>query len=132
MKKALGSLLALFVFVLLCTSGLFEKLTNLLVWLITLNTTQSTISNVGEVFVKVATFAITYTVVGIIFKAIGWFNSNVMKFVYFVLSTLISFALCYVVMIFETYLLMFAIIFGVILLTIIAFFIISAVKNNET
>lgn len=130
MKKALGSLAALVVFVFLCTSGLFEGLTKFLVWLVTLNMTQSSVSSVGEIFVKVATFAITYAVVGIIFNAIGWFDSDVMKFVYFVISTLISFALCYVVMIFETHLLLFAVIFGVLLLAIIAFFIISAIKNK--
>ena len=131
MKKALGSLAALVVFVFLCTSGLFEGLTKFLVWLVTLNMTQSSVSSVGEIFVKVATFVITYAVVGIIFNAIGWFDSGVMKFVYFVISTLISFALCYVVMIFETHLLVFAVIFGIILLAIIAYFIISAIRNKQ-
>lgn len=131
MKKALGSLAVLVVFVFLCTSGLFEGLTKFLVWLVTLNMTQSSVSSVGEIFVKIATFVITYAVVGIIFNAIGWFDSSVMKFVYFVISTLISFALCYVVMIFETHLLLFAVIFGIILLAIIAYFIISAIRNKQ-
>lgn len=131
MKKDLGGLLVFVVFVLLCTSSLFEELAKLLVWLVTLNMTQSTISSVGEIFVKVATFAITYAVVGIIFKTIGWFNSNVMKFVYFVLSTLISFALCYVVMIFEKYLLLFAIAFGVIILVITVLFVINYIHKDN-
>ena len=85
----------------------------------------------GEIFVKVATFAITYTVVGIIFNTIGWFDSDIMKIVYFIISTLISFALCYVVMIFETHLLLFAIIFVVIILAVIAFFIITGIRSRE-
>lgn len=131
MKKALGSVAALIIFVFLCTSGLFEGITNFFVWLVTLNMTQSSVSTVGEIFVKVATFAITYTVVGIIFNAIGWFDSDAMKIVYFIISTLISFALCYVVMIFETHLLLLSIIFGVILAAVIAFFIITGIRSRE-
>lgn len=131
MKKALGSIAALIIFVFLCTSGLFEGITNFFVWLVTLNMTQSSVSTVGEIFVKVATFAITYTVVGIIFNAIGWFDSDAMKIVYFIISTLISFALCYVVMIFETHLLLLSIIFGVILAAVIAFFIITGIRSRE-
>mgnify|MGYP007090346220 FL=1 len=131
MKKALGSIAALIIFVFLCTSGLFDGITNFFVWLVTLNMTQSSVSTVGEIFVKVATFAITYTVVGIIFNAIGWFDSDAMKIVYFIISTLISFALCYVVMIFETHLLLLSIIFGVILAAVIAFFIITGIRSRE-
>ena len=93
--------------------------------------TQSSVPTVGEIFVKVATFAITYTVVGIIFNAIGWFDSDAMKIVYFIISTLISFALCYVVMIFETHILLFSIILGVILAAVIAFFIITGIRSRE-
>ena len=131
MKKALGSIAALIIFVFLCTSGLFEGITNFFVWLVTLNMTQSSVSTVGEIFVKVATFAITYTVVGIIFNAIGWFDSDAMKIVYLIISTLISFALCYVVMIFETHLLLLSIILGVILAAVIAFFIITGIRSRE-
>lgn len=131
MKKALGSIATLIIFVFLCTSGLFEGITNFFVWLVTLNMTQSSVSTVGEIFVKVATFAITYTVVGIIFNAIGWFDSDAMKIVYFIISTLISFALCYVVMIFETHLLLLSIILGVILAAVIVFFIITGIRSRE-
>lgn len=131
MKKALGSVAALIIFVFLCTSGLFGGITNFFVWLVTLNMTQSSVSTVGEIFVKVATFAITYTVVGIIFNAIGWFDSDAMKIVYFIISTLISFALCYVVMIFETHLLLLSIILGVILAAVIVFFIITGIRSRE-
>ena len=48
------------------------------------------------------TFAISYTLVGIIFNALGWFNSKIMSIAYFVISTLLGFALVYVVMLIET------------------------------
>lgn len=130
MKKTFGGIATLIVFVFLCTSGLFETITNFFVWLVTLNMTQSSVSTAGEIFVKVATFAITYTVVGIIFNAIGWFDSDAMKIVYFIISTMISFALCYVVMILETHLLIISIICGIIILGIIGLILFSHFKSR--
>lgn len=129
MKKAVYGIIALIVVVFLVTSGLFEGLTKFLVWLVTLNMTQSSVSIVGEIFVKVATFVISYSLVGLIFNALGWFNKDIMSAVYFVVSTLLSFALCYLVMVFETHLLIFAIVFGCLLVAILAFIIIMIIRN---
>lgn len=129
MKKAVYGIIALIVIVFLVTSGLFEGLTKFYIWLVSKNMTQSSVSIAGEIFVKVATFAISYSLVGVIFNALGWFNKDIMKAVYFVVSTLISFALCYLVMVFETHLLIFAIVFGCLLLAILAFIIIMIIRN---
>ena len=95
--------------------------------------TQSSVSIVGEIFVKVATFAVSYATVGAIFRAIGWFDSDIMKIAYFVISTLVSFVLCYIVMIFETHLLLIAIIAGVLLIAGIAVCILlSRLAKKET
>lgn len=99
--------------------NLFEGIAKLLIWLFTLNMTQSEISVAGEIFVKIATFAVSYGVVGCIFNAIGVFDSKAMKFLYFVISTMVSFALCYVIMLIETYLLYIAIVLGILLVIII-------------
>lgn len=130
MKSKIAGILALIVFVFFVTSGLFEGIMNFFVWLVTLNATQSSISAAGEIFVKIASFVVSYTAVGILFNFIGWFNSDAMKLVYFIVSTLVSFALCYVVMILETYLLYIAIGLGVLLLLIIGFIVVSYLKNN--
>ena len=131
MKSKIAGILALIIFVFFITSGLFEGIMNFFVWLVTLNATQSSISAAGEIFVKIASFVVSYTAVGILFNAIGWFNSDAMKFVYFIVSTLVSFALCYVVMLLETYLLYIAIGLGVLLLLIIGFIIVLCFKNRD-
>ena len=131
MKSKIAGILALIIFVFFITSGLFEGIMNFFVWLVTLNATQSSISAAGEIFVKIASFVVSYTAVGILFNAIGWFNSDAMKFVYFIVSTLVSFALCYVVMLFLTYLLYIAIGLGVLLLLIIGFIIVLCFKNRD-
>ena len=131
MKNKIAGILALIIFVFFITSGLFEGIMNFFVWLVTLNATQSSISAAGEIFVKIASFVVSYTAVGILFNAIGWFNSDAMKFVYFIVSTLVSFALCYVVMLLETYLLYIAIGLGVLLLLIIGFIIGLCLKNRD-
>ena len=99
MKGRLVAIIVFLLFIFVFTSGLFEGIVNFLTWLVTLNMTQSNISIAGEIFVKIAAWIISYTAVGIIFGALGWFHSDVMKFVYFIISTLVSFALCYIVMI---------------------------------
>ncbi len=110
MKSKIIGLLSLIVFVFLGTSGIFEGIANFMVWLVTLNSTQSEVSMVGEIFVKVATFAISFIAVRIIFNALAWFDSDAMKIAYFIISTIISFVLCYVVMLLETYIVAIAIV----------------------
>lgn len=132
MKKTLSGILTLVILVFLCTSGLFEGIVNFFFWLVKLNMTQSSVSMAGEIFVKVATFAISYTVVGIIFNAIGWFNSDVMKIVYFIVSTLVSFALCYVIMLFETHLLVISIVAGCIIVALVGWFIWSIIRDRKS
>lgn len=131
MKKRIISIIAFFVFIFVLTSGLFENINNFLVWLVTLNMTQSKVSIAGEIFVKIASWAISYSIVGFIFRALGWFNSDVMKFIYYIISTLVSFALCYVVMLLETYLLYIAITCGILLIVIIAFFVFLHMKYKK-
>lgn len=94
---------------------IFEWICNFFAWLFMLNMTSSEVSLEGAIFVRIATFAITYTAVGALFNWLGWFNSKAMKVVYFVISTIISFALCYVVMLIETYWIYILIAFGVVI-----------------
>lgn len=131
MKKTLSGIAALVIFVYIGTRGLIEPITNFFLWLVKLNMTQSNVSIAGDIFVRVATFLVSYAVVGFIFESIGWFNSDAMKVVYFIVSTLVSFALCYVVMILETYKLEIAIGIGVIIVALIITGIILYIKNRD-
>lgn len=103
------------------------------IWLFTLSMAQSSVSIAGEVFVRTATFAISYFAVGALFRTIGWFDSNIIKIAYFVVSTIVSFVLCYIFIIFETHLLPSAIIAGVLLIAGIAVCILSSrLAKRET
>lgn len=85
----------------------------------------------GSIIVKILTFAVSYTLVGLIFNALGWFNSKIMSIAYFVISTLLGFALAYVVMLIETHLLEIGITLGVILALSIVTIIVMAIRNKK-
>ena len=80
---------------LLDLTGEFIKLN---LWLFQLSLTDFGLSPANEVIIKLLTFIISYALVGIIFSALGLFDSDVMKYVYFVVSTLIGFVLSAVIM----------------------------------
>ena len=101
MNAILSRLTDLVVLMITAISGLLKKTVTFLLWLVKLDLTENSVSSFGEVIVKVATFAITYTVVGWIFKTLGWFNSKAMKLAYVIISTVVSFGLCFVVSLFE-------------------------------
>ena len=131
MKNKIAGIIGLVAVIFLFTSGLFEWCTNVFVWLITLNYSSPTISVFGQLFVKYSTWIITFTTVGMIFKHLNWFDSDAMKLVYFVVSTLISFALSYVVMILEQYAVYIAIGLGLIILILASIITILYVKSKE-
>jgi len=131
MKSKFFSLLGLGVFIFVFTCGLFESITNVFVWLITLDLASPTISIIGQIFIKYSTWLITFYIVGVLFKSLGWYNSDAMKIVYFIISTIISFILSWIIMLLEKYLLYIAIILIVFVLTIIVISIIFYKKNKE-
>ena len=110
MKNTLLGILGLALVVFVFTSGLFEGITNVVVWLVTLDMSAPTISIVGQIIVKYGTWLITFSLVGALFKGLGWFDPNGMGFVYVIVSIIISFLLSWLVMILENYLLIIIII----------------------
>ena len=100
-------------------------------WLFMLQYQTPEISIVGDITVRFLTFAVSYTLVGLIFTSLGWFNSKVMSLVYFIISTLLGFVLAYIVMLIETHLLVIGITLGVILLLAVGVWIAIAVKNKN-
>lgn len=119
--KRLSGILASIVLLLLLCSGIFINMIEFFAWLFTLKFITPGTSIVGSIIVRILTFAVSYTLVGLIFDAIGLFNSKIMSIAYFIISTLLGFALAYVVMLIESHLLEIGIILGVIfILSIIA------------
>ena len=131
MRKLSGFLAGIVLLMLLC-SGIFADIIEFFTWLFTLQNTTPETSVAGSVIVKILTFAVSYTLVGIIFNSIGLFNSKMMSVAYFVISTLLGFALAYIVMLIETYLLEIGITLGVIFALALALIIISTIKNNQS
>ena len=130
MKRLSGFLAGIVLLLLLC-SGIFVDNIEFFTWLFTLQYITPETSVAGSIIVKILTFAVSYTLVGIIFNALGWFNSKIMSIAYFVISTLLGFALAYVVMLIETHLLEIGITLGVIFVLSIAVIIFIATKNKR-
>ena len=82
---------------------IFEWICNFFAWLFMLNMTSSEVSLGGAIAVRIVTFAISYAIVGALFDWLGLFNSRAMHLVYFIISTIISYVLCYIVMLIETH-----------------------------
>lgn len=101
--KDLRKLIGLLIVIAIFGYGLYEPLLNFFTWLILLNYTPSSISFVGDVFVRVATFAISFTVIGKMFSQMGWFDRGIMRVAYFLTSTIVSCLLDWLVMTFETH-----------------------------
>lgn len=128
MKRLSGIFASIIMLMLLC-SGIFVDIIEFFTWLFTLQYITPETSIAGSIIVKMLTFAVSYTLVGIIFNSLGWFNGKIMSLVYFIISTLLGFVLAYIVMLIETHLLAIGIILGLILLAAIAIIVFLAIKD---
>lgn len=135
MRGKISALIGLIVLIFLYTSGLIDPITKVFVWLITIDSNSPSISIFVQLVAKFGTWIITYSLVGVLFNALGWFNSTAMKIAYFILSTIISFLLSWVIMILENYLLVIAIVIGILLIIgldiLITLFICNKKKSAE-
>lgn len=129
--KKLGSIIASIVILLLLCSGAFANILKFFAWLFTLQYSQPDTSIAGGIIVRILTFIVSYSLVGVIFNALGWFNGKVMKIVYFVISTLLGFVIAYIVWGIEQYILIIGIVMGVIILAAIAYFVIRAILDKK-
>lgn len=115
---------------LLCSRG-FANITEFFVWLFTLQYATPDISIAGEVIVRFLVFVASYGIVGFLFNLLGWFNRKWMSLAYFITSTLLGFVLAYIVWTIEKYILVIAIVFGVVLLGVVAYFAIRFAMNKR-
>ncbi|MEA4821012.1 MAG: hypothetical protein VB122_02070 [Erysipelotrichales bacterium] len=129
--KKIGSVVATILLLLLFCSGAFADILKFFAWLFTLQYSQPDTSIAGGIIVRILTFIVSYSLVGVIFNALGWFNGKVMKIVYFVISTLLGFVIAYTVWGIEQYILIIGIVMGVIVLAAIAYFVIRAVLDKK-
>ncbi len=132
MKRLIGIASSIIILILLC-SGVFADLVRFFGWLFTLQYSQPETSIAGGVIVRILTFVLSYGLVGLVFSVFGWFNSKTMSITYFIISTLLGFALAYVVWMIESHILIVGIIFGIIVIMVIVYFIIQRIiSRNKT
>lgn len=131
MKKQLyGIISGIIIFILLC-SGIFTDIIRFFSWLFLLDYSAPDISIVGSIIVRVLTFTVSYSLVGIIFKVLNWFNSKIMSITYFIFSSLIGFALSYVVMIIEKYWIALIIVLSIVCIIALLIIIIQYVQDKR-
>jgi hypothetical protein len=133
-KSIIGGIVLL----ILIATGVFSVLLELTgefmiitLWIFQLSLTDFGLTPVIEIIIKSLTFILSYVLVGVIFNSIGLFDSDIMKYVYFVVSTLIGFTLSAVIMFFQEHIIIISwSILGVTIITIMS--ILLLVKRRNT
>lgn len=131
MKKEIAGIISSIVLLLLLCSGAFANIIRFFAWLFTLQYSAPETSVAGGIVVRVLTFLASYGLVGLIFNALGWFNNKIMSIAYFIISTLLGFALSYVVWMTEQYILIIGIVLGAVVVCIIVFLIVNQILKNK-
>ena len=129
MKRLTGLLAGIVLLLLLC-SGIIADIIEFFTWLFMLQYITPETSIAGGIIVRWLTFAVSYSLVGLIFNSLGWFNRKSMSVLYFIVSTLLGFVLAYIVMLIETYLLEIGIVLGTIFVASIISLIIIRIKSK--
>ena len=131
MKDKIVGVISILILILLLCSGIFSDIIKFFAWLFTLQYSSPDTSVAGGIIVRILTFVVAYSLVGIVFNAIGLFNSKAMSILYFIISTLVGFVLSYFVWIIEEKIIIIGIILGIILLSIIGYCIIMSIINKS-
>lgn len=131
MKRQIISILSAIVLLLLLCSGALVDIVRFFAWLFALQYSHPDTSIAGGIIVRVLTFVVSYSLVGIIFNALKWFNGKAMKIVYFIISTLLGFVIAYIVWNIEQHILIIGIVMGVIVLAAIAYYVIRAIVDKK-
>lgn len=134
LKSVIG---AIILFILIATGvfsfllGLAGEVMKLIFWLFQLSLTDFGLSPFVEIGIKILTFVLSYTLVGIIFNALGFFDSNIMKFVYFVISTLVGFAISAVIMFLQENIIIISwSILGVFIIIVVSILLVKLKRND--
>ncbi len=130
MKKIVAPLAGIALLILLA-SGILTRIVDFFTWLLMLQYTGPETSIFGEIIVRILTFIVSYNLVGIIFSALGLFNSRAMKILYFIVSSLLGFIIAYIVWSIEHHIVIIGIVLSTIVLASIAYFVIKTIKERK-
>ena len=106
---------------------IFEKFLEFIKWLVFLDNAETGLPLVAEIIIKGIAGTISFTLVGIIFKSLGLFDSNLMKFAYAVISIVVGAVLCS----FVYWLINYWIIILIVLSTILTILIVLTIYINK-
>lgn len=133
------------IFILLIVTGtlgvifaLMGRVMKFFLWLFTISMTEFGVSPGAEIFVKVSTFAISYTLVGLLFGLVGGFKGkgSAMSIAYLIISTLLAFGLSVTIMFLESNIVVISwIILGIvvtILFTVGLILLLKQIKSKNT
>lgn len=131
MLKKLCAIIAIIGFLYVLSSGILVNIAEFISWLFFLNVSQPETSLVGGIIVRLLTFATSYSLVGLLFKAIGWFNSKFMSIVYLIASTILGFVFAYTIWKIEENAIPIIIGAGILSVFAIVLLIILSIKNKK-
>lgn len=129
-SKFLGLLFSLLLIILI-GSGSIGYLYRFFLWLFTLQYSAPETSVAAGIVVRILTFLVSYSLVGIVFGVLNWFDKKAMSLAYFVLSTILGFGLSYIVWKIEKHILIVGLVLGGILFLIAIFIILINIFDKR-
>lgn len=124
MKELKHFLWVVLILAIFSSPKMVDKVKDFLVWYITINFEESPLSIIGQILCRVLSFALSYLLVGALFKWIGWFNSRAMRIAYFFISLFVSLVVSYIIMIFEQHMVLICcLLIGISLATVAVIFV---------
>ena len=108
--------------------GIFDDIIVFLTWLLMLNYIWADISIIGEIIVRLLSFAVSFTLVGSLFWCFG---ARIKSLAYHIISSLVGFALSWIIWKIEQNIFAIIIVFSSIVLVATAIFIICYLMRNK-
>lgn len=129
--KDIGKILIRIILIVLLISGVFGAiikgfgnfiagLLKFVGWLFALENSQAPTSESGQIVVRILTWLVSYTLVGLVFTLFKCWEKKSMKTAYWVISTIVSFGLSYLVMLFEQHIVTILIALAIVAVVILA------------
>lgn len=134
MKKLLAPFISIIAFLLIIFifSYVFPPIANFLAWwFITKEEINAPISTGQAVIIDLITHAITYSAVGMIFSALGWFNGKAMHITYVVISEVIALGLSLLMRFIIDYYWIIFLIMGALLIGAIVLYVLNSRKGRK-
>ena len=129
--RKIGGVAAAILFLVILSSGIFANVASFFTWLFVLDYSKPELSIAGDIIVRLLTFAVSYSLVGLFFGWLGWFNGKFMKAIYFIVSTVVGFVFTYFVWQIEEHIVTIIVVASIILLLIIGALVVSSVLRKR-